>query len=109
MKTLARIAFGAVFAASATISMSGANASCNIEFTPIRVDSNGTNTIIFGRKVSVDAFYYRGFTTNPTIANLLIAATAQGNELLLRGDAASCPTAGTDRYIGLITLATMAP
>ena len=49
-----------------------------------------------------NTYTYYGYTTSSQIAGGLASATASHNRVYVVGDAASCPTSGTYRYIGTI-------
>ena len=110
MKTLARIAFGAVFAALTTIvSMSAADATCSLEIYANRAYSNGNVTYFYGATSSTSTFSYYAGTQNATLASAVFAATAQRNKVFVTGNIASCPTTGSLRYIGTITSVYISP
>lgn len=110
MKTLARVTFGLVFAAlTSIVPMSAANATCSLEIYADRAYSDGSLAYVYGSTTSLGSFYVYGDTGNSMLASLFFAATAQRTKIYVTGSAASCPTSGTSRYIGLISSAAISP
>ena len=107
MNTLARVAFAAALIAVAP--MSTANAVCNVEIYAERAYSSGSLTYLYGRRVNTDTFQYSASTTNPTLAALIFAATAQHSKVFVQGNAGVCPAAGAIRHAGSILYAFMSP
>ena len=109
MKTLARIGLGVFLGLTTIVPMSAANASCSVTIYANRATFANNLTHIYGATTTTSIFYYHGSTTNATLASLFFAAAAQHSRVALVGSATTCPTTGTARNIGAITIATISP
>ena len=110
MRMLSQLAAGTAIAALTTIfSASAANAVCAVEIYADRAFSNGSVTSIYGRTGTINTFNYYGITDNPTLANLIFAATAGHTKVIISGNASSCPGSGDLRFVGVLSYAFLVP
>jgi hypothetical protein len=107
MQIRTAIGLVAAFTAGMALVPMSAKAICQQEIYADRGFSNGMSTEVIGRLSSAQnpnafTFVYLATTTNSVLANLIFAAVANHNRLLVIADAASCPAAGTVRDMGTI-------
>jgi hypothetical protein len=107
MQTRTAIGLVAAFTAGMVLVPMSAKAICQQEIFAERGFSDGTNTQVVGRLSSgaaADAFtfIYLASTVNPTLADLIFAAVAHHNRLVIVANAQSCPTTGAVRDMGAI-------
>jgi hypothetical protein len=91
MQTRTFIGLVAAFTAGMALVPMSAKATCQQTIYAEHSFTDGTNTQVLGRVTTTDPVTYFAATTNPVISNLIFAAVASRNTILIIGDAASCP------------------
>ncbi len=90
-----------------------AQATCTITGTMARVtansDSFSTFHFLYFRAFSTSSVYYFGRSFDDMIAEVATTAVANGTKVTVSGDAASCPTSGTGRFIGNVRWVSINP
>jgi hypothetical protein len=108
MRTPISLVMAALTAGVVALPMS-AKATCTQIIYAERALSTGAITQLLGRNTSIDTFQWFGNTTNAQFASLIFSAVAVRNRVMVTGDAAACPTAGTTRFIGNIQRMVLSP
>jgi hypothetical protein len=91
MQTRTSIGLVAAFTAGMALVPMSAKAICQQTIRAEHSFSDGTNTQVLGHVTTTDPFTYFASTTNAVISNLIFAAVANRNTVLIIGDAAGCP------------------
>jgi hypothetical protein len=94
------VVLAAAFSAGMALVPISAKAVCTQVFYAQRGFSDGTTAQILGRVNAIDTFAFFANTTNAQLANLIFAAVAHHNRVVVIGDAGSCPTTGNERFMG---------
>ena len=106
--TMKSVVAAAAFALVATAAFS-AHAACNQFGEIVRHSQSTTGSTVYLRNTTLSNIVWFCSTSNDRLQSAANAAAANGNRVLVSGNAASCPTAGTARPMGICNLIVLHP
>lgn len=109
MKKIIVLIMVASLTIAAALVPTAAHAACSQTIYAEWSFTNGVTTQILGRTSSLTTIMFFGNTTDPEVARMITAAVSQRNRINVLGNATSCPTSGTFRFVGTILSATQQP
>jgi hypothetical protein len=111
MRTRIAVGLAAAFTAGMAVVPMSAKALCTQTFYAELAYLNVDTVVLTGRTSSTSLVIWSAETqsTDPKLANLIFSAVAQRNRLSVVGNMDSCPTTGTDRYMGTINTIVQQP
>lgn len=91
-----------------------AEAACTLEAGLAHVDRvavypGASNSAIYFRPYSLTNYYYVCYTTDSKLIDAALNALTSRTNVIAQGNAASCPTSGSERFMGACTLITVSP
>jgi hypothetical protein len=77
----------------------------------IRVSTNpgAGSSYIYFRLNARDNYYWYGITSDAKLIDAAISALTNRTKIYITGNASSCPTSGSSRYIGTVTYLAISP
>ncbi len=87
-----------------------AQATCVVssgQIVRVSVSPGSSSSYVYIRPDSLSTYYYQGTTTDQKMTNAAVAAVDK--QVYIYGDASSCPTTGTSRYMGQISYLAIKP
>lgn len=104
------VTFCATFFTTLALVPTIASANCSQIVYATELFTNGTTTYLYGEPFGAGNTYtYFGTTTNAVIADAAASAAANNKRVNITGNATTCPTTGTYRFVGTILYLYISP